>query len=288
MRSERARRCLGRAALAVLLAGAAACSAAGRATEVSVAGSDTMVALNRRLAAAFMDRHPGATVVVDGGGTAVGIAALIAGTVDIAAASRPLSALEVADLHHRSGSLGLTHLVALDALSVVVHPANPVRALTLTQLRAIFAGELRSWAEVGGDDLPIVVVIRAPSSGTHAFFRDHVLADRPYAASAVAVPRTSEVVARVAAEAGAVGYAGVADHEGVVQVALDGVLPTADAARSGRYPLARYLQLVTVDAPVGVARRFVDWCQSPDGQRLVAEVGYLPLWLDDNSVATAF
>jgi phosphate transport system substrate-binding protein len=241
MAVDGALRRLGSAAAALLCAAIAACAAPGRPTELRVAGSDTMVVLNRRLAAAFMDRHPGTTVVVDGGGTAIGIAALIAGSADIAAASRPLAALEVAELHQRTGSLGLTHLIALDALSVVVHPANPVRDLSRNQIRALFAGQVTTWAEVGGGDLPVVVVIRSPASGTYAFFRDHVLAGGTYASGALTAAGTAEVVARAAADPAAVGYAGVAHHEGVVQVAVDGVPPTAETARGGRYPLARYL-----------------------------------------------
>jgi phosphate transport system substrate-binding protein len=261
------------------LAGGCASSTRVEERELRVRGSDTMLVLNRRLAEAFMRSHPGVSVRVEGGGSGAGVEALAAGEAEIAASSRPLLADEAAAIYDRFASLGVRHLVAQDALSVFVNGDNPVRALTLDQLRGLFDGSITSWAQLGGEDVPVVVVVRPPSSGTHRFFRDHVLKGAPYAAGARTLPLTTEILEVVRAEPGAIGYGGVAYRlPGVEACAIDGVPPTVEAVRDGRYPLARYLTFYTVESPAGLAKRFIDFCQGAEGQAIVSEVGYIPLW----------
>jgi phosphate transport system substrate-binding protein len=248
-------------------------------SEVRVVGSDTMLVLNRRLAEAFMLANPGIPVSVEGGGSSAGVAALIAGEADLAAASRPLTAEEVLDLYESFDTLGVAYPVAADALSVYLHPANPVRELSMATLAGIFAGEVRDWGELGGDPGPIRVLIRPPSSGTHRFFRDHVLRSWAYRPDAEVVARTADIVAVVAADPRAIAYGGLAYGPEVVHCAVDGVAPPRSAKDSlSGYPLSRHLTLVAAAPPEGAARTFVDWCLGPQGQAVVREVGYLPLW----------
>lgn len=247
--------------------------------EIRIVGSDTMLELDRRLAEAYMGQHPGETVRVEGGGSGVGIEALIDGRTDIAAASRPLTSVEVTTLHDRLGTLGVRFLIARDALSVYLNAANEVRDLSSGELRGLFVGSIEDWSEIGGAPSRVVVVVRPPTSGTHQFFRDHVLAGEPYAPDALAAPTTRSVLDAVRLEPGAIGYGGIAYRiDGVVHAAVDGVAPTADSVRRGRYPLSRYLVFYTTAPPTGLTRRFIDWCLKEEGQRVVAEVGYIPLW----------
>ena len=247
--------------------------------EILVVGSDTMIELDRRLAEAYMRNHPGDTVQVEGGGSGTGIEALIDGRAAIAASSRPLSAGEVSALHERFGTLGVRYLVAQDALSVYVNQANPVRNLDRDELRRLFDGSLSKWPTIGDGSREVVIIVRPPSSGTHRFFRDHVLRGAPYSARAVAVPTTRGVLGAVQSDPAAIGYGGVAYHlDGVIQISIDGVAPTPENVGLGRYPLARYLAFYTTRPASGLARRFIDWCLGPEGQRVVAEVGYIPLW----------
>jgi phosphate transport system substrate-binding protein len=265
----------------VIAALAAGCASSPRAEEreLRLRGSDTMLVLNRRLAEAFMRANPGVSVRVEGGGSGAGVEALAAGEAEIAASSRPLLAGEVVAIYDRFESLGVRHLVAQDALSVTVNAANPVRGLSSEQLRGLFDGSIRSWAEVGGDEHEVVVIVRPPWSGTHRFFRDHVLKGGPYSIEARTIPTTTEVLESVRSDPRAVGYGGVAYRlPGTEACAIDGVPPTAEAVSAGRYPLARYLAFYTVETPAGLAKRFIDFCQGADGQAVVAEVGYIPLW----------
>jgi phosphate transport system substrate-binding protein len=237
-----------------------------------------MLELNRRLAAAYMFEHPGVPIRIEGGGTRRGVEALVDGSADLAAASRPLTPTEVASLYDRFGTLGVGYLVARDAVSVYLHPRNPIRSLRLDDVRAIFTGAVSDWSEVGGAAAPIVVVVRPPSSGSHRFFRDHVLRGAPYVATAATGLRTADVVRLVRSDPAAVGFGGLAYGDDLVHCAIDGIDPTEENLREGRYALARYLVFYASAPPEGEARAFVEWCLGPAGQRIVREVGFIPLW----------
>jgi phosphate transport system substrate-binding protein len=237
-----------------------------------------MLELNRRLAAAYMRNHPGVPIRVEGGGTRRGVEALVAREADLAAASRPLAPDEVASLYQEFETLGVGFLLARDALSVYLNPANPVRTLSLEDLRSIFTGAITDWSEAGGEARSIVVIIRPPSSGSHRFFRDHVLRGASFAPSARTEARTADVVEAVRADAAAVGYGGLAQGPELIHCAVDDVEPTVASVREGRYPLARYLVLYAVAPPEGDVGAFVEWCLGPQGQAIVEEVGFIPLW----------
>lgn len=248
---------------------------------ISLRGSDTMVILAQRWAERYAADHPGASVQVAGGGSAVGVAALINGTADIVAMSRPVSEREVRDLRRERSVDPHEVRVALDAVSVYVHPDNPVESLSLDQLAEIYTGEARSWAAFGGPDAPIVLYSRENSSGTYAYFKERVLGGRDFAQRTQTLPGTAAVVNAVTRDPNGVGYGGIAYAEGVRTVPLmhagAAAAPTLAVTSAGRYPLARYLYLVTAGEPEGLSSELIDWVRSDEGQRLVTEVGYFPL-----------
>jgi phosphate transport system substrate-binding protein len=251
----------------------------GTSDEILVVGSDTMLELDRRFAVGFMRDNPGDTVRVEGGGSGAGIMALLDGRAEIAAASRPLAADEVAAMHDNFGTLGVRYLIAQDALSVYVHESNPVHNLSLQQLRGLFGGTISDWSAVGGKLGEVVVIVRPPNSGTNRFFRDHVLSGAPYSRFAVVRPTTRGVLTGVQQDPASIGYGGLAYRvEGVVQIAVEGIAPTPENVGRGRYPLTRFLAFYTTEPASGLARRFIDWCVSAEGQQIVTEVGYIPLW----------
>lgn len=264
--------------LAALALAGCATGASREPVTVRVGGSDTMAVLLRRWAEEFMRENPGVVVETSGGGSGRGIDRLISGRLDVAAASRPMLPEEVRRLHERQGVLGVGYRCARDALSVYLNPANPVTDLSLRQLRDVYAGRIRNWRELGGNDAPIELLGRPPVSGTHRLFRDLVLETDAYDRSVVALPTTAAICARVAARPGAIGYGGVAYGAGLVHARIDGVPPSSESVRRGVYPLGRYLYLLTPRPPSGVVRRFVDWSLAPTGQALVEEVGYVALW----------
>lgn len=245
---------------------------------IRIKGSDTMYQLATRWAEEFMKLHPAISVYVTSGGTGSGVQALIDGEVDMCTASRTLHADEARDLMRKQRSLGFSILTAKDALSVYLHPENPVKNLTLQQVRGLFSGKFTSWSDVGGEPVPVRVVGRPPNSGTYYFFMEHVLQGDTYSPSTVTVPTTIALASKVRNDRNAIGYGGLAYGDDVTHASIDGVAPTAANVRNGSYPISRYLYLYAASAPEGPIKQFVDWVLSNEGQNIVREVGYIPLW----------
>ena len=255
---------------------------------IQIKGSDTMVNLCQAWAEAFMAAHPKVVVAVTGGGSGTGIAALINGTAEIAASSRAMTKKE-RDLAQQQGAAPKEWTAALDGLAVVVHPDNLVRRLTLQQLAQIFTGQIQNWRELGGETLPIVLLSREVNSGTHVYFKEHVLGGAPgtpaeFAPEALLLPSSQAIADEAASNTAAIGYYGmgyITKANGVVAVAKTEagpyVEPTEDAVRSGAYPISRPLFLYTRGDLGGTIKTFLDFVLSLDGQRIVRAVDFVPV-----------
>ena len=265
------------------VAGLALAAAPVLAKPITVKGSDTMVILGQRWAERYMNDHAGQVIMVTGGGSGTGIAALINGTTDICQASRAMRTDEKLKLRDRYQTMGTEIPVAKDGLTVYVHPANPVKELTIAQLRDIYLGTTTNWKQVGGKDATIILYGRENSSGTYGYFKEHVLDNRDFSERVQTLPGTAAVVNAVSKDPNGVGYGGAAYAKGVREVGLKkdnkspAVLPSAATVRDSSYPLSRYLYFYMRRKPEGDARKFVDWVLSPEGQKLAGEVGYFPL-----------
>jgi phosphate transport system substrate-binding protein len=259
---------------------------------IKIIGSNTVTPLSSVWAEEFMKMHNKVNIAVSGPGSGAGIAALINGTTDVCQASRQIKQKEI-DEARANGIEPYEIQVATDALSVVIHPSNPVSELTMAQLSAIYTGEITNWREVGGKDAPIVALSRDTNSGTHVFFKEHVVqvaglttADKSleYGSKVLFLPSTEEGVSEVAKNPNAIFYPGLGYvTEEVKPLAIKktadsaGVLPSVQTALDGTYPVARPLLFYTNGAPFGVIQAFVDYCLSAEGQAKVTEVGYVPL-----------
>ena len=258
----------------------------------SITGSNTVTPLTTVWAEEFMNMHPKVNIAVSGPGSGAGIAALINGTTDICQASRNIKQTEI-DQANDVGVNPYEIQVATDALSVVVHPSNPVTELTIAQLSAIYTGKITNWKEVGGDDAPIIAIARDTNSGTHVFFKEHVVQMQglatedkslEYGSKILQLPSTEEGVSEVAKNPNAIFYPGlgyVTDDVkplAIKKTADDaGVLPSVATALDGTYPIARPLLYYTNEEPTGIIKAFIDYCLSTAGQAKVTEVGYVPL-----------
>ena len=245
---------------------------------VTISGSDTMFELTSKLAEEYMKDHPGISVKVDGGGTASGIRQLIKGNIDICTASRNLKPEEAKDLAEYYGSLGLVFLIAKDALSIYLHPENPVKNLTFDQLKKIYIGDINNWKLVGGIDTLIQPVTRNPNSGTYLYFKEHILEAEEYVNSSLIIPTTREIVRYVEQNINAIGYGGMGYTGKVKHIKIDGVEPTETNVINDTYPIIRYLHFFTTKSPGGEVKRFIDWVLSPAGQSVVRKSGFIPLW----------
>jgi phosphate transport system substrate-binding protein len=266
----------------LLAAALAAVPAAAAAQAVTVKGSDTMVILAQRWAEEYMKQNPGKKVEVTGGGSGVGIAALVNGTTDIADASRSIKPEEIAKVRDRFNVVPEEIAVAKDGVAVYVNDANPLVQLTAAQLKDIYMGDVTNWKEVGGPDAPIVLYSRENSSGTYVFFKEHVLQNGDYSPRAQTLPGTAAVVNAVAKERNGIGYGGAAYAKGVRELKIVGAdgqayLPSAENVKSGKYPLSRSLFMYTRGKPQGATKAFIDYCLSPAGQGVVTQVGYYPI-----------
>ena len=250
---------------------------------LTVKGSDTMVILVQRWAEKFMNANSGQVIMVTGGGSGTGIAALINGTTDICQASRPMKPDEKLKLRDRYQTMGVEIPVAKDGLSIYVQESNPVKELRVDQLRDIYLGTVTNWKQVGGKDATIILYGRENSSGTYGFFKDNVLGGKDFSARVQTLPGTAAVVNAVSKDPNGVGYGGAAYAKGVRDLGLKkdaktaAVLPTAATVHDGSYPLSRYLFFYTRMKPTGDMKKFVDWVLSPAGQQLATDVGYFPL-----------
>lgn len=237
-----------------------------------------MYLLMRQWVDRYMVLHPGFSIYLEAGGTESGFQALAAGKVDICTASRPIRSVEAKELATRYGSVGMAHMVAKDALAIYVNKTNPVHSFSQEQIQAIFTGQLIRWSELGGSDQTITVVIRPPNSGTHLYFAEHMLEGRDYRAAAQVLPTNQAVVREIAANPTAIGYGGSAFAQDIVACSIDGIEPTEQHIGDSRYPLIRYLYLYTENTPRGAAKEFIDWVMSQEGQIIVKEMGYYPIW----------
>ncbi len=248
-----------------------------------IKGSDTVLPLSQKEAENYMKKNAGSSITVTGGGSGVGLSAIMSGTTDIAQASRSMKMDEKLKMQE-AGKAFKEVIIAYDALAVVVHPSNKVSQLTREQLEGIFTGKITNWKEVGGADLKIIVYSRETSSGTYEFFKEHVMNKRNYASSALLMPATGAVVQSVSQTPGAIGYIGLAYIEKNVKplkVSYDkgktAIAPSVENARNKTYPVTRplyYYYLVKSEKQV---KPFVDYILSQEGQQTVLKEGYVPV-----------
>ena len=245
---------------------------------LTIEGSDTMVNIAQAWAEQFMEENPDVMITIRGGGSGAGIASLINGTVDFSLASRDVRESEFED----GAAVGvdiIEHTTSYDGLAVVVNPGSGMTAISMDDLGKIYRGEITNWAEVGGNDLDIVLIGRDSASGTFAFFQEKVVGDdNDYSTSMRNIQTNMGIVTEVSSNPGAVGYVGMGYlTDELVVLEIDGVLGTVDAVRDGTYPLARRMLMCSDGAPTGLAAAFLDWVQGAAGQAIVAEEGFVPI-----------
>ena len=251
---------------------------AKKSVTLRIKGSDTMLVLVENLARTYMMSYPNISIYVEGGGTASGMNALIEGKIDICSASRLLLSEESSRISEKHQSVGYHTRVAKDALSIYVHPENPIKDITLKQLKLIFSGQIKNWEEIGGYDLPLAVLIRPPNSGTYQYFKEHILQDQYYSSRALTIPTTQKIVDKVMQNMDAVGYGGIAYGPEEIHCRVNGIKPSADNVRFDLYPISRYLYLYTIRKSVGPVREFIDWIMTIEGQTIVQKTGYISIW----------
>lgn len=253
-----------------------------------IKGSDTVLPVSQESAEVYMKLYPQARVTVTGGGSGVGISALMDGTTDIAMASRSIKFNERVKISN-SGKQLREAVIAYDALAVIVNPNNPISHLTRAQLEDIFRGKVTNWNQVKdlytgkyGPDLKIIVYSRETSSGTYEFFKTSVLHEKNYMAGVLSMPATGAVIQSVSQTRGAIGYVGMAyvnKNVKAIKVSYDNkhfVYPTMEMGRKHVYPIIRELYYYYTADKASVVEPFIKFLLSPKGQQIVMKSGYVP------------
>jgi phosphate transport system substrate-binding protein len=250
-------------------------------------GSDTMI----ELAQAWAEDYKGADVEVSGGGSGVGISALIDGKVDIANASRLMTDKEIADAKAKSGKEPKLYVVGYDALAIYVKNDNPLEEISTDQLKDIYGdgGKVSSWAQLnvknaGCSGDKIVLVSRQNNSGTYEYFREHILGkEGKYKLGTIDQSGSKDVVALVGKTPCAIGYSGMGYKTDAVKFlkvkSKDGkaVLPSIENVYNKSYPISRPLFMYTLGEATGQVKAYIDWTRSDAGQAVLEKIGYVPL-----------
>jgi phosphate transport system substrate-binding protein len=267
----------------------------GQSNSLQIKGSDTMVNLGQAWAEEYMKQNPDISVAVTGGGSGTGITALLNNTCDIAEVSRLMKDDEI-KMAEAKGFEPNKIVVALDGLAVVVNPANKVSELTIDQLADIFTGKIKNWKEVGGRDAKIVLLSREVNSGTHVYFKEHVLrkgkADgkEEFTPEALLLPSSQAIADEVSQNQDAIGYYGmgyITAKEKAINVMKDknspAIPPTTENVVSGAYPISRPLLMYTKGEPRGLVKMFIDYVLSPTGQEIVKNLDFVPVKASEQS-----
>jgi phosphate transport system substrate-binding protein len=248
-----------------------------------------MVNLALAWAEAYQGEHTDVRIAVTGGGSGTGIAALINGTVDLANASRQIKQEET-DLAQANHITPVEHVVARDAIAVIVHPSNPINQLSLQQISDIYTGKITNWKQVGGENRPIVLLSRESNSGTHVYFLEQVIrlgdskSKTLFSPETLLLPSSEGIMMEVQQNPNSIGYDGlgyVTPEVKMLAVARDAtgpfVLPSAESVNQGTYAIARDLYMYTPGQPASQVARYLEWIVGPAGQAIVGKLGFVPL-----------
>lgn len=262
-------------ALGVTLLCALPFSQAADDKKLVITGSSTVAPLVLEIAKRFEQKNPGVRVDVQTGGSSRGVNDARSGVADIGMVSRAMKADEK--------DLGAS-AIALDGVAVILHKSNPVKALSADQIRAIYTGKVVNWKEVGGKDQRITVVNKAEGRSTLELFATHFQLKNSEIKAQVVIGDNQQGVKTVAGNPGAIGYVSIGTGEFEVEqgtplqlLPLDGVAPTSDAVRGGKFPLSRPLNLVTKGEPTGRAKQFIEFAKSGQVNDLVKEQFFVPV-----------
>ncbi len=259
-------------------------------TVIQNKGSDTLVNVAQAWAEEYQNVSADVAVAVSGGGSGTGIAAMINGTVDIANASRKMKDKEL-KLAQDRGQNPVEHVVGYDALAVYLHQDNPMKELSISQLKDIYGreGKAKNWSDLGVTvpgckNNEIVVVSRQNNSGTYVYFQKAVLGKKgKYRSGTLDMHGSKDVVDLVEKTPCAIGYSGLAyvtDHVQMACISKDGnacVNPSVATAVDKSYPIARPLFMYTNGEPQGEIKKYMDWIMSDTGQCIIEKKGYAPM-----------
>lgn len=256
---------------------------------IQIKGSDTMINLTQAWTENFCKKYPNIFIGVTGGGSGTGIAAFINGSCDICQSSREMEKEEI-ELAKQKKINPVKNIVGWDGIAIITHPSNVVSQLTLEQIRDIFMGTISNWKNFGGNDAKIIVLSREVNSGTHLFFKEHVLrknnpqGQEEFAKEALLLSSSQAIADEIAQNPNAIGYYGmgyISSKQKVIAIAQNNnsnyYLPTSENITSNKYSISRPLYLYTNELPKEELKKFMEYVFSEEGQEIVKTTGFVPI-----------
>lgn len=251
---------------------------------IQIKGSDTILNVSQYIAEEYMLQNKNARIAVTGGGSGTGISSIINGTADIAMASRNIKDKEI-KLGEEKGIKIEEVVLGMDGITVIANESNNIKNLTSEQLAKIFRGEITNWKEVGGEDGEIIVLSRDSSSGTHEFFKEHIVREEntkkeaEYGKNVLYMPSNEAIKQEIRNNKNGIGYIGMGYVDNTVEALnIDGIPATIENVKNKKYPIAREVYWYTVNAEGNSEiKDLVDYALSPNGQAIVAEEGFVPV-----------
>jgi phosphate transport system substrate-binding protein len=262
-----------------IIALAAGFLGAADAGKIVVDGSTTVGPIAKAFAEYYMKLNPGVNITVSESGSGNGAKSLVNQSCQVATMSRLLKLNEYEAAVH-SEVLPVVHVVALDGIAMIVHPGNPAKALTMGQIKDIYTGKITNWKQLGGPNVPIVIISRDTNSGTYETFETRVLKGEKIAKNCEYVGSNGAVRQRVQSTTAAIGYVGIGFIDNTVKALMvENVMPTPETVKDGSYPIARPLYMVTNDYPKMGSHlyRYVTLYLSKKGQAIIEEIGFIPV-----------
>jgi phosphate transport system substrate-binding protein len=250
-----------------------------RAETLQIEGSTTVGPIADAFAEYFMRTNPGLEITVKKTGSGDGAAALLDGRCDIATMSRFMKDKEFKTAVEK-GVFPVVHAIAMDGVCIIVHPSNPITALTIAQVRDIYKGDIKNWKELGGPDMEIVIISRDSSSGTYETINEKVMNEEKMAKNVEYVNSNPQAQARVKTTPGAIGYVGLGFVDASVKaLKIDGIQPTKQTIASGVYPISRPLFMFTNGYPKlgSMVFKFCTFYLSEKGQEIIEAKGFIPV-----------
>lgn len=246
--------------------------------KIVVDGSTTVGPIAKAFAEYYMQNNPGVNITVSESGSGNGAKGIINGACDIGTMSRPMKDKELSSAKE-AGINPVKHVVAMDGLAMVVHNSNPVKALTVAQVRDIYTGKIANWKELGGPDKKIVIISRDTNSGTYESFESLVMNKQKIVSTAEYVGSNGAIRQRVLSTEAAIGYVGLAFTEGVKVLTIDGVDPSPETVLDKTYPIARPLQMYTNGRPKDDSHlgKFINLYKSQQGRKIIEDIGFIPV-----------
>jgi phosphate transport system substrate-binding protein len=251
--------------------------ASGKTKKVVLEGSTTVLPIAQKAAEQFMNNNPDADITVRGGGSGIGITSILEGTCDIADSSRPIKDAELQKAASKGKDIK-AHVIAMDGIAVIVNTENAMAEISKKQVADIFTGKISDWSELGQSSGKIVVISRDSASGTFEAFGALALHNQKVRSDALLQASNQAVASLVSKTPGAIGYVGLGYvTDSVKALKLAGITPTVQTVLNGKYAYSRPLFMYTNGDPMGTAKDLIEFILSQEGQKIVAEEGFVPL-----------